>query len=166
MEITITTKLDFKKYSNLMFRLTYRKPMMIVLTILGFIMLITAILYFVGIPIPFSSTPFFPLFFGVYTLLLPLFIYRTSRKNFSTHKRLHEQITYEFNDGKILITGESFKSEMDWVSLYQIGELPNWILLYQNRMIASVIPKDAFGDKLLDFKNFVISKGLKNNLRK
>jgi hypothetical protein len=139
---------------------------MIFLTIIGLIMLITAILYFLGVPIPFDNAPYFPLIFGFFIILLPYFLYRNSKKNFSSHARLHEEITYEFTEEKISITGETFKSEMDWTKLYKIEEMSNWILIYQNRIIANVIPKDSFGDKLIDFKNLVIGKNIKNKFKK
>jgi len=164
--MTVITKLDFKQYLSLMYILTYRKPMMIILTILGLIMLFTSILYFLGLPVPVSSTPYMPLFFGIFTIVLPLFIYRNSKRNFSSHGRLNEQISYEFTEDKIIITGESFKTEMDWTKLYRIEELPKWILIYQNRIIANVILKSSFDNNLNDFKNLVLSKQIKSKFKK
>jgi hypothetical protein len=129
-------------------------------------MFITAVLYFLGLPIPFNETPFFPIFFGIFTMLLPVFIYINSKKNFATHARLHEQIIYEFNEDKILMTGESFKAEMDWTKLYRIDELSNWILIYQSKTIANVIPKYSFGGGLGDFKKLVISKKIESRFKK
>lgn len=55
---------------------------------------------------------------------------------------------------------------MDWTKIYKILELKNWILIYQNRQIANLIPKEYFGDNLHEFKELVKRKGIKAKLKK
>lgn len=165
--MTIETKLDFKKYLTLMYTLTFRKPIMILLAIAGLIMFGSSILYFLGYAVPVDSPPYFQLVFGFFIIaFLPFSIYWTSRKNFSSHSRLHEKIIYEFTEEKIKQIGESFFSEIDWTKIYKIMELKNWILIYHNRQVANLIPKESFGDNLPEFKQLVKSKGIKAKLNK
>jgi hypothetical protein len=165
--MTIETKLDFKRYLKLMYTLTYLKPMMIFLTIVGLIMFIGSLFYFVGFNIPFDTPPFFQIVFGFFIIaLLPFSIYRGAKKNFSSHGRLQEKIIYEFTDEKIKVIGETFNSEMDWLKTHKIVELTDWILIYQNRQIANILPKESFGDDLNEFKNMVKSKNIKTKFKK
>ena len=163
----IETKLDFKRYIRLMYTLTYRKPIMIFLTIVGFTMFIGSIFYFLGFNVPVDSPPYFQIVFGFFIIaILPFSIYRGGKKNFSTNGRLQEKIIYEITDEKIKQIGETFNSDMDWTKIYKILELNDWILIYQNRQIANLITKDSFGDNLYDFRELVKSKGIKAKLRK
>lgn len=74
--MTIETKIDFKKYLRLMYTLTYRKPIMIFLTIVGMIMFIGSIFYFLGFNLPVDSPPYFQLLFGFFIIvILPFSIY-------------------------------------------------------------------------------------------
>ena len=150
-----------------MFALTYRKPTMIFLAIVGLIMFIGSILYFLGFNVPFDSPPYFQIIFGFCLIaILPYSIYSTSKKNFSTHSRLQEKIIYVFTDEKIKQIGESFNSEMDWSKIYKIIELKGWILIYQNRQTANLIPKEFFGDNISEFRELVKKKGIKAKMRK
>jgi hypothetical protein len=164
--MTIETKLDFKRYLKLMYTLTYLKPIMIFLTLIGIIMFIFSILHFLKFNIHVDGPPFFQLFFGFLVIaILPFSIYRNARKNFSSHGRLQEKIIYEFTDEKIKVTGETFKSEMDWTGTHKIVELKEWILIYQNRLIANIIPKDSFGEDLVEFKILAKGKGIKTKFK-
>ena len=162
----IETKLDFKRYLRLMYSLTYCKPIMIFLTIVGLTMFIGSILYFLGFNVPIDSPPYFQFIFGFFIIaILPFSIYRSGKKNFSSHGRLQEKIIYEFTDERIKITGETFNSELDWTKTYKITELKNWILIYQNRQIANILSKDSFGDKISEFRTLVKSKNIKAKLK-
>lgn len=164
--MTVNTKVDFQDYSKLMFTLSYRKPIMILLTLAGITMLITSLLYFAGVDIPFDEPPFFQLVFGfAIVFLLPFSIYRTSKKNFYSHSKLQERMIYEFTDEKVLINGESFNSEFDWKSVFKISELNDWILIYQSNQIANLLPKKAFGEDLEAFKTLVKGKNIKSTIK-
>jgi YcxB-like protein len=149
-----------------MYTLTYQKPMMTFLSIVGFLMFIMSFLYFLDYEIPFNKPPYFQILFGLFIIaVLPFTIYRNAKKNFSTHGILQETIIYEFTDDKIKMIGESFNSEMDWTKIHKIVELKNWILIYQNRQIANVIPKESFGDNLSGFKLLAKSKGIETKFK-
>lgn len=163
----IETKLDFKMYLNLMYTLTYRKLSMILVTIVGLVMFLESIPFFFGSKILFDVPPYFQLVFGFSIIAIwPFSIYRSGKKNFYSNGKLQEKTIYEFTDEGIKQIGETFNSDMDWTKVYNILELKDWILIYHNRQIANLIPKESFGDNLQDFKNLVISKGVKSKLIK
>lgn len=162
----IETKLDFKRYLKLMYTLAYRRPIMIYLTIIGLAMFLLSIFHFSGIIVPFDSPPYFQILFGFWIIaLLPVSVYWSGKKNFSSNGRLQEKIIYEFTDEKIKITGETFSSEMDWAKTHKIIELKNWIIIHQNRQTANILPKESFGEKISDFRLLVKSKNIKAKLK-
>ena len=162
----IETKLDFKRYLKLMYILSYRKPSMFGLTVFGFLMLVMAISLFFDTNYDSEQFPFSMILFGfVFMAFMPITIYLSAKKNFSTNGRLKEKIVYEFTDEKIKIIGESFNSEMTWGKTYKIVELKNWILIYQNKLDANVIPKESFESNLDDFKEIVKTKNIKQKLK-
>lgn len=161
----IETRLSFKEYLRLKFVLTYKKPIMVFLLCVGIIMFIGSIFYFIGFKVPFDNPPYYHLVFGFSIIaLVPFFIYRSAKKNFAFAGRLQEKIVYEFLEDYIRITGESFTSEFTWEKTYKITELKNWILIFQNRLVANIIPKKSFGNNLSEFKKEVQKKPfIKNN---
>jgi hypothetical protein len=162
----IETKMDFRKYLKLMYWLTYKKPWTIIITIIGLAMFILALLYFLGAHIAFEKPPFAQLAIGLIPIFLPITIYRSAKKSFSSNGRLQEKMTYEFTVDKIIINGETFKTEMDWTKLYKIQELKDWILIYNNKFNANIIPKESFGEELLEFKKIVFENKIKSNFKK
>gem|GEM_PF-690254 len=148
-----------------MFVLTYRKPIMVFVTFAGLTMLFSSIFYFIGFKIPMDNPPYYQLATGFGTVILvPFSIYRSAKKNFTTYGRLQEKIFYEFTQDQIKISGETFNSEFSWDKTYKILELNNWILIYQNRIAANIIPKESFGENLDEFKRYVKNKPrIKNN---
>jgi hypothetical protein len=65
-----------------------------------------------------------------------------------------------------ICTGETFKSEMSWTKLYRVQELRNWILIYQSKTAANIIPKESFGEILSEFKRLVVESNVKSNFNK
>jgi hypothetical protein len=165
--MTVESKLDFNRYLSLMYLLTYRRAIIISLTTCGCISLIGSILYIHKYNVSDYTLPFLYLAFGLFIIVIfPAVIYWNARRNFFSHSRLQEKIMYEFSDQKIKIIGETFNSEMDWTKTYKILELKRWILIYHNRIIANIIPKESFGTNLNDFRNLVMSKSIKFKLIK
>jgi len=165
-KMKIETRLDFKSYIKLMFSLTYKKPIMIFIIIYLLVVLVMAIFIFSDLKFLFGETYDIPLFLAFYIIIaLPILIYFNARKNFSTNGLIKEKIIYEFTDDKICHTGETFYSEKDWTKVYKIVEMKHWILIYQSRQIANLIPKESFGDNLMEFRNLVRSKKIKAKLK-
>ena len=160
----IETQLDSKSYIRLMYQLTFRKPTTIIFSVLGAIMFVGSIYLFIYTDDEVNSLVI-SFVFGFYTLTLPIQVYRNAKKNFNSHLRLQEKMTYEFTDEKIIVTGDSFQSEQDWLKMYKVLEIKDWILLYQNKQIANLIPTASFGNELEAFRALVKSKNIKSKLR-
>ena len=164
----IITQLEFNKYVKLMYFLSYRKPVNIIISLVGILMIAVSVAYYFGFDKYIKEKPTLQLLFGVYVLVFfPGFLYYQARRSFNTKSRLWERVTYEFTDEKIDIFGESFSSEIPWDKVYRVEELKNWILLYQTKLQANLIPKESFvDDQLEEFRKMIRSKGIRNKFKK
>ena len=155
----IEAKLDFKSYLRLIAYLTVKRPITII--IMTFVVLFFLI-GFIG-----QGFPFMGLGFIVFWVLFYVFsIYFGAKKNYYSNKRLDERMEYEFSDEKIIIKGETFALEMDWVKVYKVIELKSWVLIYQSAGAANIIQKESFNGYLDEFREIVKSSGVKSKLKK
>ncbi|MFN3755145.1 YcxB family protein [Flavobacterium sp.] len=142
----IKTKIDTKKYLKLMFYLTYKKPLIILMHLIGVVTFIYSLLYFSGIII-LEEMPLIPLIFGfIMTFMIPISLYKNFKKNFLSNKRIQENIEYEFTNVKMKIIGESFNSELELNKVHKIVELKNWFLIYQSEQVANLIPTENLNE--------------------
>jgi len=161
----IETKIDFKKYIKLMYILTYRGKLMIYTSILGFLLLIISIFYFFGI-IEMTKFPWIPIFTVIMiNIVIPISVYYTSRKVYYTNARLQEKIVYEITQDLIIITGESFNSQMTWDKTYKVLELKEWFLFYHNKFTANIISKERIGNQTQELREIIKSQNIKYKLR-
>jgi len=158
-KIEIVSKIELNGYIKLIYILTYRKPILILVTLIGAVMLTLSILYFLGLYDVPDGPPYYQLVMGILlTVIIPYSVYRGAVKNFNTNERLKETIRYGFDQERIKIKGESFSSELTWPKTHKVIELKDWILIYQNRIVANIIPKGSFTQtQLSDFKRMVSS---------
>lgn len=168
-KIEINTQIEMEDYIKLMFQTSYKRPIMLYLTIFGFIMLVFGILNVTGLLVLSESSPLFALVFGFFTVVyLPISIYIRSKKNYKSNGRLQENIKYSFGKEEMNISGSSFNSTLTWDKTYMVKELKNWILLYQTKQVMNIIPKESFSDnQLSEFRELVrgipsIKKKLRN----
>lgn len=161
----IETKIEFKDYLRLMYILTYRRPGMIIASIMGLFMFVFTLLYLVGI-IQSAEFPWLPLAFSlVILLIMPLVIFSSAKKNYKTHGRLQEKITYEISRDIITIIGESFNSQMTWDKTYKVLELNDWFLFYQNKLVANIIPKKFIGAQTQELREIIKQQNVKYKLK-
>jgi len=112
--MVIKTKISFKEYVKLLYRLTYKKPVLIFLVCVACVMLIWILGYqFKFLPVP------KPAYYQYMTLIIiafiqPLVIYSTIWKNYHSGSHLKEQLEIEFTLKDIKVKGESFYTELSW----------------------------------------------------
>ncbi len=164
MHVTVTV--SFKEYLKLLYAITYRKPIMIIILCVDFIMWLWIVSFYTHLlPLP------EPVYYQYATIVLitivqPLVIYYTIRRNYYSSNHLREKLKIEFTEKEIKIQGESFYMELMWTKTYKTIELKHWYLIYQNNLSAVIIPKKSFKsrqEKL--FKELLLSiKGLHKRL--
>ena len=165
--MTIVTKISFKEYVTLLYRLTYKKPVMKLLLFVAFAMLVWIAGYYSKIlPVPKPTFYQYTTFFLI-TLVQPMVIYNTIRQNYRSSSHLKEQLKIEFTTTEIKMQGDSFYTVLDWAKIYKVQELKDWVLIYQNSLSAIIIPKKSLTGKLREFKHLLHSiSGLKLELHK
>lgn len=152
--ITVKTNLTQSDFIKVSFHMLYRKFFIRFFTgiwLLSFLISIPTLLTssFGDIGIQFLFL--FILVFGI-----PVFTYISAKTNYKANKRISETITYEFNDESIMTIGESFNAQLTWDKIYSVTETKTWILIWQNKQVANVIPKRDFAhDDLKSFKEIV-----------
>ena len=141
--MTIQTKITSQEYTRLMFAITYRKPVMIFLTIAGLLNMCFGAVLLAGWPVSNSEVgPYPPLVFGtLLTIVLPFTVYRSSKKAFAVHLRLHETVNYTFTNEQLIVAGETFSAEFDWSKIFKIEELKLFFIVYQAPNAVNLIPK-------------------------
>lgn len=111
----------------------------------------------------------FLLVFGLLlTAGLRIQVYFSAKKTYSTDGRVSEKIDYSFDNEEVVATGESFNSRLTWDKIHSITENKDYILIWQNRLVASVIPKRDFKEnELTSFKQMLNGRpNLKDKLEK
>lgn len=154
----VKTRVSFKEYAKLLFKLTYSKPVMILILSVAALMLswiITGGLKILFIPEP-SIYQYITLL--LIAVVQPLVIFRTIWNNYYSSNLLRETLEIETDFMEIHITGESFYMKLTWKNLYKVTELEQWFLLYQNNLSAIIIPKKSMSDKQVkQFKQLLSS---------
>lgn len=153
--MTIKTQIQFKEYLHLLYKLTYQKPLNIGLTIVGGLLLLVFLLdittsLLAGVAITHHFLFMFLVLWGsLTTFLIPFGVYRQAKKTYFTDGRIKELITYEFTPEALNVQGESFSATLSWNKLYKAVEMKDWILLYQNHLVANLIPKRVLEEEQL-----------------
>ncbi len=162
----IKTSVSFKAYALLLFKLTYRKRVMLVIISVAFAMLawiIIAAFSIFDIPEP-TIYQYIPL--ALIAVVQPLVIYYTVWTNYHSGSLLKERLEIELTSMEINITGESFYMKLTWEKIYQVVEMKNWFLIYQNTLSAIILPKSSFtNDQIDEFRHLLKAiTGLNLNL--
>lgn len=162
--LTIKVHLSARDYVKVSYHLFYRKFSGKFMTGLGIFMLVTGI-YLLIVE---GTLNWFPMLFGVFLVgWIPIQIHLSAKKNYRANKRIQEEMTYIFNSDTIQVVGESFNSQLSWDKLYAITENNSWLLIWLNKQVANVIPKQAITESQLAAFRLLAShqKGFKNKLQ-
>jgi hypothetical protein len=152
----IKAHISFHEYLKLMFRLAYRKPVMIAIVTFDLLMAAWIIAFYCGADS--LPEPEYPQYMAIFliSVVQPIGIYISIRQNYESSSRLHERIEIELTPEKLIITGKSFYSEHTWKKEFRVLELNDWILVYENNFAATIIPKRLLKKREIeDFREFL-----------
>lgn len=141
---------------------------MIFFTVVGVVMLVSALLFYAGFDWQFGKMPLVQLIFGLYFLvLLPLLIYFKSRKSFNAKSRVAERMAWTVDPEWITVRSESFETKMTWDKVQRVVETKEVFLVYQNKLAANIVSKREMSRaQLTAFRKIVGGVlGLKHQLR-
>ena len=161
----IEYKIEQSEYIKLMFFQTYKKPIFILTLILGLINL-----YFVIISLFLYEAfdNFTSLFIVIFALIFyPILLYVRFRNFYKSHKILGLRTITEIDDNGFSDIGEGFEAKILWQNIYKIKEIKNWILVYHNSTAYGFMPKRTMTkNQIQEFRNIIIQKNIKSDLRK
>lgn len=161
-QVIITSKLTEKEYINGTFALFFSRPINLILySLVLIIFLLTSIFsYFLDNKVDYSFL--YALFFVAFTFGLRYF---GAKRNFKAVKRYSAEIIYIFDDEKLTIESEDFKTEIKINSFVKFTQAKNWIFMWTSRQIANIIPKRNISEKdYLILKEILAKNKVKNNL--
>ena len=157
---TRLTEADFIKAN---FALLWKRPFLKV--VFGIILAIMIYSIFIqvkyGVPVSFDmvSWPLIALVF------FPLSTFIAAKLSYKSNARIKETIEYFFEDDFLEIRGESFSSKLTWPKIYKVSKTRDWLLIWQSRQIANVIPlRDVWEGDILKLKEILNRHDVKNNL--
>jgi hypothetical protein len=158
----IKTKLTEKDYINasiaILFARSYTRNL---LSIVGVIILINIISGIVRTGLVMANLLPPILIFAIF----PAVFYFSVKKGYSSNKRMNESIEYNFMQNDLIITGESFKTELSWNKVYKVAKSSKWLLIWQSRQIANAIPINSIAEEeLTKLKIILTGKQVTNNL--
>ncbi|MBX2891272.1 MAG: YcxB family protein [Saprospiraceae bacterium] len=82
---------------------------------------------------------------GAVFLAVWYFLFRFMlQRAFKAAKNLHEPIRYIVDETEVRIETANSQATHAWSAFERTSELPEWFLLYQNKIIFNPIPKSAF----------------------
>lgn len=170
MNFKINQKLESPEYVRCILNMTFRKPKMIMIWIVGLINLIWSSLYLFP-PTEFlhNEPPYITLALGIgLVFFLPLISYFGVKRNFASNPRVSEEMQYYFTNDTIEITGESFNSSMTWDKVFMLKETNSHVLIYHDQIIAQFINKKSLSPEQLDFFRSMVSRipSIKNEMKK
>jgi hypothetical protein len=142
--MNIKTMISFKEYVKLLYTITYKKPIMILLVLIDLVTFLWVISYnfeLLTIPKP-SYYQYLTLI--LITIVQPFVIFTTIRANYNSSSHLREPLEIEFTRDEVKVKGDSFYMELKWIKIFKVLELKNWYLIYQNNLSAIIIPKKSF----------------------
>lgn len=77
-------------------------------------------------------------------LVLPLLTYLRTKNYFEKNPSLSELTTFYFEAQRIEVVTLESHTTLTWKRIYKIREFKHYLLIYQNRHIAYVVPKKSF----------------------
>jgi hypothetical protein len=160
----ISVKLTQREYIKLMFFVTYKKPVILIMNLIG----ILSITYFT-VDLVNGGNGLINIFFWLIMLIgLPLSVYLQAVKNYKSSPIIKEVIQYEILSEKIKITSNSFNSEFQWGKIYKVEESKDWFLIYHNNLTANILPKYTFANTDIEAFKTILKQvpELKLRLRK
>ena len=132
---------------------------------MGLLLFSSAALNFIGI-FESEKPPIIAISLGtLFLFFIPISVYYSARKNYFTHSRLQENITYEITDEEITIKGDSFNTNMTWDKTHKVLELRSWLLIYENKMLANIIPKSSINN-IEELRQIIRKQNIKQKIKR
>ena len=140
--IIVESQISLNQFYKINMYLLYRKRVM---WYLGIIVIIMLSGMFMNISDSKDNFKWLGIFFCLFYLLTPFFIYRAVSKNYKKVQATREIKIYSFNKDKIDVRGQSVSMTMDWSHLEKvIQRKKDFLVLTSNSLGLHYLPKSGF----------------------
>ncbi|GLB47800.1 hypothetical protein [Neptunitalea lumnitzerae] len=159
--VAFTSKIEFKDYIKLIFKILYRKTSMRLITLGGIGTFIYALINYLGLVQPEDPAATRFLFIGIaIVVVMPAFLYYNHRKGFYKRNGLHQTISFEFDEVSVKSASEVSSFEENYDPSYIVEEFDNWFVIFREKTALYIIPKEALGNQLPAFRTLMEDSGM------
>jgi hypothetical protein len=146
---SITTRLTEKEYAKATLLLLYRKPIVIVESLVGFYLIVAAGFHSLRLIDLYSDVPVVGILLGIFFLLLPAIAVFSLLRQFRSNVSLQQEITYSFNEAGMQVQGQTFKGEFQWIHIIKQKGAGKFLILYHSKKSGNFIDKTELTDEQL-----------------
>src|SRR5450631_770249 len=136
-DFSISTHLTANDYSKVMLLGLYKKPSFLILALLGFCLVVTAIIDYFKIIKFYSDTHYFEMIGGLFLLLLPTLIVVIAVRQLLSNPSLLKEIKYTFSENGMMVQGLTFKGEFVWSHIIKQREISKFLILYHSKKMGN-----------------------------
>jgi hypothetical protein len=141
---SVSFSISKNDYVKVILNKSYRKPFMIVFTVLGFYFFIRTIAILLNLNRSTGSEQerVFQGIWGITTFVSPILTYRWAAKNYAAAKVLHVPNTFTFSDEGVSSDSSLTNGLIKWEGIVKRQEIGDYLLLYTDRVVAMFLKKD------------------------
>ena len=156
-EIKIESRISLDEYTRLLFMVTYRKPVVLLISLAGLVLVLLSLLFFLDLYHGAERPPFLPMFTGLLILIIfPVSIYLSARRNFRKEALLKENVHYTLTSDNILLKSDSLSLSVGWDKVHRIRRLGKWILFYRDKVRLNFMIRNCLSDDQENILNRII----------
>lgn len=94
----------------------------------------------------------------VFIVVVPLLIFRASKKAYFGNSQLSEKTQYIFDDEGVNLKADTYSIQLKWTRIIQVAETNDFFLLYVTTQSSHIIPKAQLKEiEISSFRNTIIS---------
>jgi len=154
---TTTTLLTKKEYTRYLYRVIYKKPYYIIVTILGVILICCGIYMYLILAVLGDVLPV--LAAGLFFILVPTINILIAIRNTFSNAALRHPITFIFSNDSIIVKGTTAEATYTWQHIVKVQEDVFYLVLYISKKAANFIKKDGLTREQISFiKSKITSK--------
>lgn len=159
--LNLSGQIEYIDYRNLIFGLTYKKPIYLLLLGVIILFLLAFLVDRENMMNQSDSNYYIFIIIGAF-LLSPIFTIIQIKKLYNSNKIFHERLTYRLTNDSINIKGSTLDSTQKWTNFFQIRKTKNFFMFYQGEKVATLLDKKMFSDtELKEFEVFMKSLNVK-----
>lgn len=139
------------EYARMMYAAFYRKPLFIILTIIGLYFMITVLLYYAGLIRFYTATPYFELFCGALLLLFPSLIVLMSVLQAKKSPAFKDGVRYTFSEAGVSMEISTGRTDVSWAHFTGCKDSGLYLMLNQNKRTGYILDKRQLSDEQVAF---------------